>query len=121
MHTRNLALLAALAMAGGAVTAFAPTASAQVSLDISVGRPPPPPRFERPPPPRPGYVWAPGYWNWNGGSYVWVRGSWHRDRPGYIYYGPRWVHRGNRWVYHQPYWGRNPHWRGRRDYDRHGH
>ena len=63
MQTRKLALLAALAIAGGAAATFTPPASAQVSFSLSVGTPPPPMRYEVVPAPRPGYVWAPGYWN----------------------------------------------------------
>jgi hypothetical protein len=105
MHTRNIALLAALALTAGTLTAFAPAASAQVSIGISVGTPPPPLRYEVVPPPRVGYVWAPGYWDWGGASYVWVTGAWHRDRPGYVYYQPRWVNERGRWVQRRAYWG----------------
>ena len=55
MQPRNLALLAALAIAGGATLAITPPASAQVSIGISVGTPPPPMRYEMVPAPRPGY------------------------------------------------------------------
>ncbi|MGN6729318.1 MAG: hypothetical protein ACTHJG_05735 [Rhodanobacteraceae bacterium] len=96
-----------------------PPASAQASFSITVGTPPPPLRYEAVPAPRVGYVWAPGYWNWNGYRYVWVGGTWHHSRPGYVYYGPRWVHSGGRWVYHDRYWGHDPHWRGRHDNGRH--
>lgn len=110
MQTRNLALLAALAFAGGAAVSVTPPASAQTSFSITVGTPPPPLRYEVVPAPRPGYVWSRGYWRWNGYRYVWVGGSWYRARPGYVYYGPRWVHQGDRWVYRDRYWGRDPHW-----------
>lgn len=26
--------------------------------------------------PSPGYVWIPGYWDWNGSDYVWMSGKW---------------------------------------------
>ncbi|MGH8111048.1 MAG: YXWGXW repeat-containing protein [Rhodanobacteraceae bacterium] len=110
MQTSRLALLIALACAGGAAVSVTPPASAQVGLSITVGTRPPPPRFERMPPPRPGYIWARGYWRWQHHRYVWVRGTWYRARPGYVYAPPRWVHRGNRWVYHASQWRRDPHW-----------
>lgn len=116
MHTSKLALVVALACAGGAAVSVAPPASAQVGFSLTVGTPPPPPRYERVPAPRPGYIWAPGYWNWSGNRYVWVRGDWHRVRPGYVYVQPRWEHRGNRWVYERARWDRDSHWR--RDNDR---
>lgn len=128
MQPRKLALLAALALAGGSVVGFAPQASAAVGFSISVGTPPPPLRYEVVPAPRPGYVWAPGYWRWGGQRYIWVGGRWNPARAGYVYYGPRWTHAGGRWVYHDRYWGRDPHWHhdnGRHrgwDHDRgHGH
>lgn len=119
MHTRKLALLAALALAGGVTAAFAPPASAQVSFSLSVGTPPPPLRYEVVPAPRPGYVWAPGYWNWAGGRYVWIGGTWHRARPGYVYYQPRWERDGDHWRMRRAHWDRDPHWRGRHDRGRH--
>ncbi|TAN06329.1 MAG: hypothetical protein EPN38_08730 [Rhodanobacteraceae bacterium] len=112
MHTRHLALIAALGLAAGGLGVYAPTAGAQVSIGITVGTPPPPVRYEVVPPPRPGYVWAPGYWTWSGARYVWVGGIWHRARPGYVYYHPRWARDGNHWVMRGAYWGRDPHWRG---------
>lgn len=119
MHSRNLALLAALTLGVGTAIGFAPTASAQVSIGISIGTPPPPVRYEVVPPPRAGYVWAPGYWNWGGSSYVWVGGTWHRDRPGYVYYRPRWERDGDHWRMRRAYWGRDSHYRGHHDNGRH--
>ena len=105
MQTRKLALLAALAIAGGAAATFTPPASAQVSFSLSVGTPPPPMRYEVVPAPRPGYVWAPGYWNWSGSQYVWIGGNWRRDRPGYVYYQPRWERDGDQYVAVNSGWG----------------
>ncbi len=61
--------------------------------------PPPPPR-EEVVVVRPGYAWAPGYWNWDGFQYVWVTGYWRTLRPGPYWHGPYW--RGSYW--HGPYW-----------------
>lgn len=119
MHTRKLALFAALAIAGGTTAAFAPSAAAQVSIGVTIGTPPPPLRYEVVPAPRPGYVWAPGYWSWGGSGYVWIGGTWYQDRPGYVYVRPRWVNDHGRWRMDRAYWGRDPHWRGRHDDDRH--
>ena len=118
MQSGKLALLAALACAGG-LAFTTPPASAAAYVSISVGRPPPPLRYEPVPPPRVGYVWAPGYWRWSHGRYVWVSGVWHHARPGYVYYGPRWVPSHGHWVYHDSYWGHdNGHHNG---WDNHGH
>jgi hypothetical protein len=124
MQSGKLALLAALACAGGLAFA-APPASAAAYVSISVGRPPPPLRYEPVPPPRVGYVWAPGYWRWSHGRYVWVSGVWHHSRPGYVYYGPRWEPSHGHWVYHDSYWGNDPHWHHdnghHNGWDKHGH
>ncbi len=66
---------------------------------VYVEPPPPPPVYEEVvapqqppmtvveviPAPRPGFVWARGYWHWEGGRYVAVRGHWEAVRPGYHY------------------------------------
>ena len=56
---------------------------------------------------RPGFVWSPGYWNWNGRRHVWVGGSWMRERPGYVYHRPEWVQRGERWQMRRGGWDRD--------------
>ncbi len=74
------------------------SARAQASFDLRIGTPPPPPRVVvEPPPPRRGYVWAPGYWNWNGRRHVWVDGNWVRERRGYHYAAPEWRQDGDRY------------------------
>lgn len=94
-----LALLVASSLAGVAVPA-----QAQIGFQINVG--PPPPRYEAIPAPRRGYVWTPGYWNWNANArrHVWVGGNWVRSRPGYVYAQPRWVDRGGRWELQRGAW-----------------
>ncbi len=39
-----------------------------------------------------GYVWVPGYWNWDirMNSYIWVTGYWEPQRLGYTYYPGYW-------------------------------
>jgi hypothetical protein len=106
--TRPLALLAGLGLALGAV-AYAPPSQARshVSVGVVVGVPPPPVRVVHVRP-RPGYVWAPGYWRWSprGHRHVWVDGYWVRARPGHHYRPARWVHEGRDWRFHRGYWAR---------------
>lgn len=66
---------------------------------------PPAPRVEDMPPARDGYVWAPGYWSWDGSQYVWVGGRYVPALAGYTYVAPHWeavnggwVLRGEQWV-----------------------
>jgi hypothetical protein len=106
--THKLALLAGLGLAIGAVS-YAPPAPAASYVSVTVGTRPPPPRYERIPSARPGYAWAPGYWNWAGARYVWVGGHWYAPRHGYVYASPRWVPAGRGWRFERETWRRNPH------------
>ncbi|PUA18176.1 YXWGXW repeat-containing protein [Glaciimonas sp. PCH181] len=86
---------------------LAPISEAQAQVVVGVGVAPPPPRYEVIPPPRGGFVWAPGFWRWNGRRHVWVGGHYIRARPGYRYYEPRWE-RGDRgdWRFRERGWER---------------
>jgi hypothetical protein len=109
--------LYAAALLAVSSAAFAPMpASAQVDVNLVIGTAPPPLRYESLPPPRYGYVWAPGYWNWNGYRHVWVSGHWLVERPGYYYVQPQWVQSNGHWVRHEGRWDR----RGWGDRDRDG-
>ena len=91
----TLALCAALSPLGS---------QAAVVVDVNVA--PPPPRVIAPPPPRVGYVWAAGYWRWNGHRYVWVDGRWVRERRGYRWVPDAWVAAGPRWHFVPGHWER---------------
>ncbi len=100
-------LLSVAALLGtGAGLALPATAQAQPYVSVQVG-PPPPPRMERVPAQRPGYVWAPGHYEWRRGAYVWMGGHWVRARSGYAYAAPVWVQRGGQWVYQPGRWDRD--------------
>ena len=80
--------LAAVLLSGG-------VASAQVSIGVRIG-PPPPPRVVRVVPHRPAsdYVWVTGYWYPVRGHYAWRDGYW--TRPPYRdsrWIAPRYVRR----------------------------
>ncbi|MBN8885527.1 MAG: YXWGXW repeat-containing protein [Rudaea sp.] len=97
------AILLVSTLAAGA--ALAPsTGEARVYVDIGVA--PPPPRVVAVPPPRAGYVWAPGYWYWNGSRHVWHSGYWMSERRGYHWVAPAWEPRGPRWHYVPGRWER---------------
>ncbi|HEY5019430.1 MAG TPA: YXWGXW repeat-containing protein [Steroidobacteraceae bacterium] len=96
-------LLVALLMSAGAMAAPA-LSSAAINLDIDVA--PPAPRVEIMPGPRPGHVWAPGYWEWHGHSHVWVRGHWLRERRGYHWVPDNWMHDGPHWHHEPGHWER---------------
>ena len=104
--------LAALAAAGAMMRL---PASAQTSINLQIGTPPPPVRYAVMPQPRRGYVWVPGHWEWRGNRHVWKAGYYLAARPGYYYQQPTWVQEGNRWAYRGGGWNR-----GHRDRDHDG-
>ena len=73
-------------------------------ITITGGTPPPIMRDEPIPPPRAGYVWIPGYWNWQSGAHVWVSGRWERQRTGYVYVEPVWREGPKGWELHRGGW-----------------
>lgn len=101
--TKAYMLSGLLAVGLGGMALSAPVAADEV---VVIRNAPPPPRFEHVPPPRPGFVWAPGYWRWDGYRHVWVSGYWIRERPGWHYHPGVWVQRGPGWHYHPGYWVR---------------
>jgi hypothetical protein len=95
---KSNAIVAAVLLTG---MAFAPLAAqARVDLDINIGPPAPPPTYVVPPP-RDGYVWAPGFYVWDGHRHVWHDGHWEHARRGYHYREDRWEQHGDRW-HHVP-------------------
>lgn len=84
-------LLGALLAAGSLLSLVPTAADAQYSAVVRVG--PPPPLQEVVPADRPGFVWAPGHYDWRDGQYVWIRGHWMPQREGYVYREPRWIQR----------------------------
>lgn len=101
-------------------TVFAPAALAQVNVSIGIGMPPPAPIYEAVPAPRAGYMWMPGYWDWDDHyhKHAWKQGRWAPARPGYVYEAPRWVQGSNGWILQPERWNRGPDYgRYRRDDD----
>jgi hypothetical protein len=66
------------------------------AVTMVVSRPPPPPIIEQVAA-RPGFLWAHGYWRWNGRDYAAVPGHWERVRAGYLYRHPHWERRPDGW------------------------
>jgi len=90
------------------------------AIGVEIGTPPPPLRYEALPPSRGGYVWAPGYWAWDGYRYVWLEGRWLAQRPGYFYEPGRWEQRHEHWIYRGEAWRQERNW-DHRQHDRHDH
>ena len=49
---------------------------------VSLNFGPPAPVYEVVPAPRVGYIWAPGYWDYDHNRHVWRKGHWERERHG---------------------------------------
>jgi hypothetical protein len=81
-----------------------PRRHAVAAVDIDVR--PPPDRVVVVPAPRAGYVWAPGYWRWNGRSHVWVDGRWVRERRGSHWVPAHWEERNGHWHFEDGHWAR---------------
>lgn len=79
-------------------------ASAAIGIDVEIA--PPPARAVVVPAPRVGFVWAPGYWRWNGRRHVWVEGHWLRARPGFHWVPEHWVARRGRYHFVRGHWAR---------------
>jgi len=101
VHTSVLAV--ALLSGLTACVAYVP-AHARGVVEIEVA--PPPPRVVVVPQPRLGYVWAPGYWRWDGRSHVWVDGAWMRERRGYHWEPAHWEERHGRYHFEEGHWVR---------------
>ncbi|MGO9515309.1 MAG: hypothetical protein ACLP2F_16945 [Steroidobacteraceae bacterium] len=101
MRSIRKALFMSLCIAGSAMLVPA-VGSAGVAIGITVAPPVAP--VEVVPPPRVGFVWAPGYYEWNGSAHVWVPGRWVGARPGYHWVPDRWDHRGGYWHHYEGHW-----------------
>jgi WXXGXW repeat (2 copies) len=108
MLMRNMLLCMAIALGSAAIPS-----GAGAAVVIEIGVPPPAPRFEAVPPPRGGYIWAPGYWRWQGEQHVWVGGRWKRERSGSHWVAERWEDRGGRHHFEPGRWERDAEPRGR--------
>ena len=101
---QKTALLVALAL-GASLISLQPS-TAQISAEIVIGTPPPPVRIESVPVPRPGYLWAPGYWAWDGRQHVWSPGHWELARPEETFVVGGWVRAPGGWRFVPGHWER---------------
>jgi hypothetical protein len=82
---------------------LASPAFAQIAT-FSVQIAPPAPRVEVVPTARPGEVWVPGHWKWNGSQHVWIAGHFQQRRAGFVYAPARWIQVGGHWEYREGAW-----------------
>lgn len=88
-----------LLMAGGVLTVPAGGADSSIETDVA----PPPARTEVPSLSR-GYLWARGYWRWEGKRYVWVTCHTLKERAGYSWVDAHWLNRGGRYHFVPGQW-----------------
>lgn len=74
-----------------------------VAAPVTSSVAPPPARVERVEP-HDGYVWAPGYWEWNGRSYHWVSGTYILEHRGAHWVADRWEQVGSDWQHVAGHW-----------------
>ena len=87
---------------GAGVGLLPSVGSARVYVDVDVA--PPAPRVEVIPEARVGYVWAPGYWDWDGHRHVWVNGHYIHERHGHHWVADRWERHGEHWRRVEGHW-----------------
>ncbi|MGO9995415.1 MAG: YXWGXW repeat-containing protein [Steroidobacteraceae bacterium] len=100
MKTLHKTSLATLLVASALLSPVITSAGADIVSDT----PPPAPRVEHEPAPRDGYVWAPGYWEWNGRFFNWISGTWVPERRGKHWVADRWEQLGSQWHYVRGHW-----------------
>ncbi|MGH8274181.1 MAG: hypothetical protein ACRES9_08015 [Gammaproteobacteria bacterium] len=105
--TASLLLGAALVLPLSLISV--PSASAGVSIGISVNYGPPLlPWYPQPICPGYGYYWVPGYWAYGPYGYFWVPGAWvWPPTVGYLWTPGWWGWSGGRYWWHRGYWGRH--------------
>ncbi|MEO8946079.1 MAG: hypothetical protein ABI338_06230 [Gemmatimonadaceae bacterium] len=104
---RYVAILGAAVF--GLSVAAPSAASAQFSVSVSIGTPPPPlPYYAQPLLPGPDYMWAPGYWAYGPAGYFWVPGAWVlAPEPGMLWTPGYWGASGASFMWYPGYWGRH--------------
>jgi hypothetical protein len=87
---------------------FSHGAFAQIRVGISVGFGPPAiPVYDQPVCPGDGYLWTPGFWDYDDeDGYYWVPGTWvEAPEVGYLWTPGYWGWGGSAFVFHEGYWG----------------
>jgi len=79
---------------------------AQIGISVSFG-PPAIPIYEQPICPGDGYIWTPGFWDYDDeDGYYWVPGTWvEAPQPGYLWTPGYWGWGGSGYIFHDGYWG----------------
>jgi hypothetical protein len=104
MKVRHVGILAGLLAAGAFAAPLSSFAADEVKVYVLTA--PPAAKTSVPTTPaKAGYVWSPGYWNWNGTAYVWTEGSWIVVvEPSKKWVPATWTQEGNKWYFTAGHW-----------------
>ena len=101
---RDTKALLAAALASSVAMSAAIARGTDVDVQLNFG--PPAVVYEPVPAPRVGYIWAPGYWDYDGHHHVWRGGHWEHRRHGERWANSRWYERDGRWHLERGHWER---------------
>ena len=104
---RRLKPLVAAAFAGS-LLAYPLASMARVDVDIDIA---PPPVVVKDAPVRPGYIYAPGYWDWDADHHrhIWKKGRYLRVRPEERYVPYAWSEHNGRYHLNEGHWDHSDH------------
>jgi hypothetical protein len=104
VNTAMRGLSALVLPAVGATMLIGSVAPAFCAVGIDTQIAPPQPRVIVAPPPRAGFVWAPGYYRWDGHRHVWVDGHFIRERRGWHWVPEHWDEHHGRYHFEPGRW-----------------
>lgn len=106
MRVANTTLLAA--GFAGSLLAYPLAAVARVDIDVDIA---PPPLVVETAPARPGYIYAPGYWDWDDvyHRHVWRKGEYMEEHHGEHWVPHAWVERDGHYHLNGGHWERGDH------------
>jgi len=92
----------------GSLLVFPLAGSARVDIDVEIA---PPPVVVEEAPVREGYIYAPGYWDWDDAHhrYNWKRGEYVEQRHGEHWVPHAWAEHNGHYRFNQGHWERNDH------------
>ena len=103
----RLAFLTRSALFAAILLAMSGASYAQVRVAITIA-PPVLPVYDQPICPGDGYIWTPGYWDYDydAGEYFWVPGTWVlAPEVGFLWTPPYWGWNGSGFGFYAGYWG----------------
>jgi hypothetical protein len=105
MRTWTICLAAGFA---GSLLAYPLAGAARVDVDVEIA---PPPVVVEDAPVREGYIYAPGYWDWDDvhHRHVWKKGEYIREHPGEHWVPHAWVQHEGRYHLNEGHWERGDH------------